>query len=720
MMAALAVGGAAGLVSMSAGSAQATEGGTDGLISTNTYPTTTVENADGSGLKTIGGVSNNTATVVRNVNWSADGSRMVWSNLAGSCGIFTSDPDLTSIVQVAGNGPSCYGTEPAFFDQDQQIVFQGPGVDLSTSQLYRTPILGAPGPQTSPYLLGTGDTGFNDAYPRVSGNLISFTRTARTSGAVPQVWIYDVTAGTASLAVDNAQDADISPDGKTLVFTRPGSQELFTSAIDGTGVTQLTTDGATVDHQTPVWSPSEKMIAFSDGKNSSVLDVATGVETMLAGSGIQPAGQPVNPSAPPPPSTPPSTLPTTTPTTPTTPPSTTPTTPPSTPPSTPASTPASTPPSSPPPTNPPPPRVPLVQRIAGTDRFDTGVKTSRLLWPGATGSAPIHAKAVVLATGASFPDALAGGPLARAAQGPLLLTDPGSLTAETFDEIRRVLPAGGTVYVLGGGSAVSPAVAAELTSHGYNVRRLGGTDRFATARLIADEVERLEPVPAGEHEAFVLATGQNFADALSAGPLAAVAGMPILLSDGATLDPATRAYLDGKDVLPVGGPAYQAAGFAPNPAEQCDDLAGTDRFSTSAAVARCIAEARARAGRPAAVFTGVATGMNYADALTGGAFLGMLGDPLLLTDPQSLSGPAAAFLASERQTVGIVEIFGGANAVWPGVESSILSLLGGRHLAPLVAPSGQPAPATGTAATLGFSTQPMSLPAVRAAALSAH
>lgn len=678
-LAALAAG-TAGVVALSPAPAHATEPGTDGLILTQNLNGILEQNADGTGLKALTPPSGAPAQRPFLASWSSDGSGLVFANHAGLCGLFTSAPDLTAVRSVSDvNGTSgswCDSTSPTWFDHDTKIVYQS---DV-TGQLYQVPFGGAAGP-----LLGA-DTGFNDAHPRAVGNLVAFNRTPRTGTPMPQVWLYDATAGTAHLAVDDAQDADISPDGKSLVFARPGSGDLFTSAVDGTGIKQLTTDGTTVVHQTPAWSPSGTKVAFFNGTGSEVLDIATGTETLLPGSGNNPAWQPINVS----------------------------------PPTTPPSTPTTAPPTSPPPTTPPPPppHVPLVQRVAGTDRFDTGVKTSRLLWPSVSEASPIHAKAVVLATGSSFPDALAGGPLAHAAQGPLLLTAPGSLTGETFDEIKRVLPAGGTVYVLGGTSAVSPAVASALTSHGYAVRRLGGTDRFATARIIADEVERLDPVPAGQHEAFVLATGQNFADALSAGPLAAVGGMPIVLSNGPTLDPATRAYLSGKDVLPVGGPAYQAVGFAPNPNEQCGDLAGADRFSTSAAVARCIAAARAQAGLPAPAFIGVATGMNYADALTGGAFLGMVGDPLLLTAPQSLSGPAAGFLAGQRQTVDFVEIFGGANAVSPGVESSIVSLIGGHVLAPLVTADGQPASASAlpSASTLGFSTRPMSLPAVRAAA----
>jgi len=693
-LAALAAG-TAGVVALSPAPAHATEPGADGLISSKTNTGIAEENADGTDLKILTPPTNGTALSPANVTWSSDGSTIAWQNLEGACGIYLSSPDFSSSRALSGaEGAACTGANPTWFDGNKEIVYQ----NLSNNQLYEAAVV--PGSGWSGPLFGT-DTGYYDSYPRAVGNLLAFDRQSRTGALTPQIWIYDQTSGTAHLVVDDAEAADISPDGKNLVFTRPDSQDLFTSSIDGTGIKQLTTDGDKVQHQMPVWSPSGTKVAFYDGSTSEVLDIVTGTETVLPGSGEFPAWQPVNPSAPAPPTSSSS---------------------PSTPPSTPPSAPPSTPPTTPPPTTPPPPQphIPLVQRVAGADRFDTGVKTSRLLWPSVGEASPIHAKAVVLATGSSFPDALAGGPLAHAAQGPLLLTAPGSLTGETFDEIRRVLPPGGTVYVLGGTSAVSPAVAATLTSHGYAVRRLGGADRFATARLIAAEVERLDPVPAGQHEAFVLATGQNFADALSAGPLAALGGMPIVLTNGPTLDPATRAYLSGKDVLPVGGPAYQAAGFPPNPNEQCGDLAGADRFSTSAAVARCIADVRAQAGFPAPEFIGVATGLNYADALTGGAFLGMVGDPLLLTAPQSLSGPAAGFLNGQKQTVDFVEIFGGTNAVSPGVESSIVSLVGGHVMAPLAALAGQPTPgptsASAWASTLGFATQPRSLPAVRAAA----
>src|SRR5438105_5079473 len=86
-----------------------------------------------------------------------------------------------------------------------------------------------------------------------------------------------------------------------------------------------------------------------------------------------------------------------------------------------------------------------VQRVAGPDRLATAIATSQDQFPTA-GSA----SAVVLARSDTFPDALAGGPLAAKVHGPLLLTSSAALDTSVKTEIARVAVAGATVYILGG------------------------------------------------------------------------------------------------------------------------------------------------------------------------------------------------------------------------------------------------------------------------------
>ncbi|GAC1590110.1 MAG: hypothetical protein NVS3B21_07380 [Acidimicrobiales bacterium] len=155
----------------------------------------------------------------------------------------------------------------------------------------------------------------------------------------------------------------------------------------------------------------------------------------------------------------------------------------------------------------------IVTRLAGADRDATSVAVSTAAFPQA-GSA----KAVVLASDANYPDALAGTPLAVAKTAPLLLTNPGALSASVGAEISRVAPKGSTVYLLGGTAALSSGIESSLQAMGYVPQRIAGGTRFATAVAIAGVL--------GNPRTILEATGFAFPDALGAGAAAAKAGGP--------------------------------------------------------------------------------------------------------------------------------------------------------------------------------------------------
>ncbi|MEY9911301.1 putative cell wall-binding protein [Catenulispora sp. MAP12-49] len=305
----------------------------------------------------------------------------------------------------------------------------------------------------------------------------------------------------------------------------------------------------------------------------------------------------------------------------------------------------------PPPAVPPAQPVVTVHRIAGSDRYSTAVAVSQAQW--SAGSAG----AVVLASGLGFPDALAGVPLAAHVHGPLLLTDPHKLDAATLAEINRVLAGGGkTVYVLGGTSAVSDAVLAQLPST-VHVERIGGVDRFDTARRIAAHI--------GSAADIVVADGASFPDALTAGPLAAKEHTAIVLSNGPVLDPQTAALVAGhKSVTAVGGPAATAVRADANLAHiPLTDLHGADRYATSHLVFDAIN------ANYAPKQMGVASGTSFPDALTGGAFMANAGQPLVLADPRLADGSPwlMSDLRDEVEEVygdaGHISVFGGPGAV---------------------------------------------------------
>jgi putative cell wall-binding protein len=156
-----------------------------------------------------------------------------------------------------------------------------------------------------------------------------------------------------------------------------------------------------------------------------------------------------------------------------------------------------------------------VTRLYGDDRFATAAAVSSATFP--TPGVP----AAYVANGDTFPDALAGGPAAGAAGGPVLLTHRDSLPQATIGELQRVKP--GAIVVLGGTAAVSSAVEQQLRTLAANVGRSDGGDRDATS--VAVSRNAFGPGVA----AVYLATGAAFADALAGGPVAALAPGPILL-----------------------------------------------------------------------------------------------------------------------------------------------------------------------------------------------
>ena len=177
-----------------------------------------------------------------------------------------------------------------------------------------------------------------------------------------------------------------------------------------------------------------------------------------------------------------------------------------------------------------------VTRVAGSNRYATAKAIAATA--GVTVGTIGGVKTAVLASGATFADALTAGPLGYAKQFPITITDPAVLSADTkatFSNlgIKNVIIAGGT-------AAVSAAVEAEVKALGITTTRLAGNTRQLTAVAIAD----FETANGFGSAHVNLARGDDFADALAGGPHAGKELAPILLTDTPTaLGAAATAYL---------------------------------------------------------------------------------------------------------------------------------------------------------------------------------
>jgi putative cell wall-binding protein len=312
-----------------------------------------------------------------------------------------------------------------------------------------------------------------------------------------------------------------------------------------------------------------------------------------------------------------------------------------------------------------------VTPIAGADRIETAILASKKAFPQ---GAPV----VVVATAYNWPDALGGSALAGAYGGPILLTPKDKLPDAVRDEVVRLKAA--KVFVLGGTASVSKAVADALDAlPGVTVKRLGGRDRYETARLVAGEaVAKLKGTGAWSGTAFV-ATGAKFPDALGASPLAAAKGWPIFLLDPrAGADDAlvsamkaagvTRALVLGDDKAV---PEAARRAIASKVGCATERISGADRYETAAKVAAYgVAQAGLSFDRVA-----LATGENFPDALAGGVLQGKDGSVLLLTPTKKLASATASALSANKAAIHEVRFLGGPTAVSDAVRAKVLQAL---------------------------------------------
>jgi hypothetical protein len=226
--------------------------------------------------------------------------------------------------------------------------------------------------------------------------------------------------------------------------------------------------------------------------------------------------------------------------------------------------------------------------VALSQKADPGGSESRL----AGVFASQEATKVVIANQNDVANALAGGVLARANVGPLLLSPATGLPLVVKKEVARMTPIG--AYILGNTTQLSNQIQADLVAAGVpsgNIVRIGGTGAADMAAQIAMTLDRRtatdKTAMAPAFDAAIIAN-PNSPDAVAASDLAAAKRLPILYVDRDTIPSQTTAALAALNinkVLVIGGPGAvsdavvtQLASYNPT------RLGGADQYATSQAV----------------------------------------------------------------------------------------------------------------------------------------
>ncbi|NUP51168.1 MAG: hypothetical protein HOW97_28230 [Catenulispora sp.] len=559
-------------------------------------------------------------------SWAPDGSRIAYVRADGA--VVTERAGGEDLIVAVPAKAGVTRSHPTWADGGSTLIFaeqSGTTSKIMAVAAYTDPHDAITEYEPIGLMMGPVYTEGSERAPESNGQSVAFVH--KNSGH-DEIWVQDgFGRGTAGprLATDDGTDPTLSPDGKTVVFVRTdasGDKQLWALPWDrnaehpaGTAV-QLTHDAH--DHLSPTFSPDGTRIAYENGPGNgaaptdvqSIAKDGSGQHQEWSHPGV-PAYQGQNQDS--------------------------------------------------------------VTRLAGADRFGTAIAASQARWPKAPGTtAKPGAESVVLSRSDLPYDALGGSTLAAVAQGPLLLTPTDHLDPAVKTEIARVLGTASstkTVYVLGGEQALSPAVFDAVKAMGYTVKRIAGPDRYTTSVAIAQEVTARYGTDATK---ILVATGRNFPDALSAGAAAeADTGYSgpsvgvVVLTDDTKIPAATAAYLAQhaahaeSGVYGVGGQADTAL---KNAGIKHTGLAGLDRYQTSYLVAKAFFNTGLGGNPPRSV--GFATGLNWADALSGGAFMGSVNGPLLLVDAGGEpSKDAENWLLGWSPSIDAGYIFGGEKAV---------------------------------------------------------
>ena len=280
------------------------------------------------------------------------------------------------------------------------------------------------------------------------------------------------------------------------------------------------------------------------------------------------------------------------------------------------------------------------ERVAGKSRINTAVEVSKKYYN--------KADTVIVANYEKFADSLSASALSKALKAPILLVKKDQLDSVVAQEIKRL--GAKNVIVIGGKLSVDKA---KNSLSQYNVQTIAGSNRYETSAKIAQEVIKLT----GTKKA-VVASGENFADALTVAPLANKNNMPILLVQQNNIPKATQEVLKQMDeVLVVGGEltiSKEVANKLPNATR----IAGANRYDT----AKKIYEHGFKDSKE----VNIANGTTAADSLV----IGSIDCPILLVESNEI--PEATKEAFKESKFEKVNVFGGEISIGESVVKELI------------------------------------------------
>ncbi len=251
------------------------------------------------------------------------------------------------------------------------------------------------------------------------------------------------------------------------------------------------------------------------------------------------------------------------------------------------------------------------ERISGIDRYQTATAISQKGWK--------SSDYAILVRGDDFADGLIAFPLAHRYSAPILMTHPDKIDNMTIQELERL----GVKHliIIGGFGAVSQNVEDMIKrERTITIERIYGDNRYQTSAKIAEMFSADE---------VALVSGKNYSDALSVAVIAAIKGMPILLTPKESLPIEVNHYLSEREISKT----YIIGGLEVISSEMDNDvpkplrLAGSDKFETNAIILNLFASELSFNS----IYV-VGGDEEFTEALVGGLLAARTSSPLVFTD----------------------------------------------------------------------------------------
>lgn len=291
-----------------------------------------------------------------------------------------------------------------------------------------------------------------------------------------------------------------------------------------------------------------------------------------------------------------------------------------------------------------------IERVSGSNRIETAVAVSKKAYD--------KADSVIVVNAMVYADSLIASSLSGMYDAPILLVNKDAIPQQVHAEIQRL---GATKAILVGGTNVlSKTIESALQVK--DIQRYAGSDRYETAKVVADAVAKK-----GEVKEVLIARGDNFPDALAVSAQAQRDVTPILLTPTASLHTTASTFLKAnqvKNVTIAGGDAavgVEAQNAIRGIADNVVRFPGADRYLT--ALGEAIHNFK---GSKTVV---IATGEDFPDALAGAALAGELDAPIVLNPKANLYDQVKRYI--DDYGIEKVYILGGENAIANSVSDGL-------------------------------------------------